>query len=218
MVEYIPLYLDWMASTDGLSAQEKGRLVDAMVLYATGEDWQDQIKGNEKFVFNVIRGQIDRHLKKMKANKENGSLGGRPVKTDEKPPKTDGYDIETPENHINTNIETNIETNTKTNTKAEGVTVRARARFTPPTPDDVRAYCSENGYQVDAERFVAYYEANGWRVGRNPMRDWRAAVRTWIRNDAGGLFGNRPDLTRPDPRIAALEELKRKFEAEEGGS
>ena len=74
---------------------------------------------------------------------------------------------------------------TKTNkTDIEGATVtRARgARFTPPTVDDVRAYCSEHGYSVDADRFVAYYESNGWRVGRNPMKDWRAAVRTWTRN------------------------------------
>ena len=61
-------------------------------------------------------------------------------------------------------------------------TVRKRTRFTPPTVDEVRAYCSEHGYRVDAERFVAYYESNGWRVGRNPMKDWRAAVRTWTRN------------------------------------
>lgn len=183
MVEYLPLYLDWLTSTDGLSAQEKGRLVDAMVLYATGGDWQDQIKGNEKFAFNVIRGQIDRNLKKMKVNKDNGSLGGRPSKTDEKPTETGGFEVETDENHINT--KTNIETKIENKTEIEGVTVtRARgARFTPPTPDDVRAYCAEHSYNVDAERFVAYYEANGWRVGRNPMKDWRAAVRTWVRND-----------------------------------
>ena len=183
MVDYIPLYLDWMTSTDGLSAQEKGRLVDAMVMYANGEDWQDMIKGNEKFAFNVIRGQIDRHLKKMKVNAENGSLGGRPSKSDKKPTETGGFEQETDENHIDTNIET--KTNIETNTKVKGVTVRARTRFTPPTPDEVRSYCADQGYRVDADKFVAYYDSNGWRVGRNPMKDWRAAVRTWVRNDTG---------------------------------
>lgn len=61
-------------------------------------------------------------------------------------------------------------------------TVRA-SRFTPPTVDDVRAYCLERGNHVDPERFVNYYTANGWRVGKNPMKDWKAAVRTWERDD-----------------------------------
>lgn len=54
-----------------------------------------------------------------------------------------------------------------------------RHRFTPPTVDEVRAYCTEKGYHVDSERFVDYYTSNGWMVGKNPMKDWKAAVRTW---------------------------------------
>ncbi|MBQ6670217.1 MAG: hypothetical protein IJM80_01140, partial [Firmicutes bacterium] len=40
-----------------------------------------------------------------------------------------------------------------------------------------------NGYSIDPERFIDYYDANGWKVGRNPMKDWKAAVRTWVRNE-----------------------------------
>jgi hypothetical protein len=57
-----------------------------------------------------------------------------------------------------------------------------RTRFAPPTPEEVKAYCSERGGKVDPERWLAYYESNGWKVGRNPMKDWKAAVRTWERN------------------------------------
>ena len=56
-------------------------------------------------------------------------------------------------------------------------------RFCPPTVSDVKTYCLENGYSIDPERFIDYYDANGWRVGRNPMKDWKAAVRTWVRNE-----------------------------------
>ena len=52
-------------------------------------------------------------------------------------------------------------------------------RFTPPTVDEVRAYCMEKGYVVDPQRFVDYYMSNGWKVGKNPMKDWKAAVRNW---------------------------------------
>lgn len=55
-------------------------------------------------------------------------------------------------------------------------------RFKPPTVDEVRAYCIERHNNVDAERFIDYYTANGWKVGKNTMKDWKAAVRTWERN------------------------------------
>ena len=52
--------------------------------------------------------------------------------------------------------------------------------FIAPTIDEVQEYATQKGYSIDAEHFVDYYTANGWRVGRNPMKDWRAAVRTWV--------------------------------------
>ena len=58
-------------------------------------------------------------------------------------------------------------------------------RFTAPTIEEVKEYCSERKNGVDAERFVNYYTANGWKVGKNPMKDWKAAVRSWERNDFG---------------------------------
>ena len=58
-------------------------------------------------------------------------------------------------------------------------------RFTAPTLEDVKAYCEERKNNVDAERFINYYTANGWKVGKNPMKDWKAAVRSWERNDFG---------------------------------
>ena len=52
-------------------------------------------------------------------------------------------------------------------------------RFVKPTEDEVRQYCHERGNGVDAEAFCAYYESKGWLIGKTPMKDWRAAVRTW---------------------------------------
>lgn len=56
-------------------------------------------------------------------------------------------------------------------------------RFVPPTVDEVRAYCEERSNNVDAESFVDYYASTGWMVGKKPMKDWKAAVRTWERNE-----------------------------------
>ena len=63
---------------------------------------------------------------------------------------------------------------------------QTRKRFSPPSVEEVSAYCKERGNTVDAQRFVNYYSSNGWKVGRNPMKDWKAAVRTWERNNYGG--------------------------------
>ena len=54
--------------------------------------------------------------------------------------------------------------------------------FKKPTIDEVAAYCQERGNSVDPEHFIDHYEANGWKVGKNPMKDWKATVRTWERN------------------------------------
>lgn len=54
-----------------------------------------------------------------------------------------------------------------------------RKRFIPPTVEQVREYCLERGNYVDPQRFVDYYSSNGWMVGKNKMKDWKAAVRTW---------------------------------------
>ena len=57
-----------------------------------------------------------------------------------------------------------------------------RKRFVPPTLDEVKEYCQERNNNVDPERFIDYYESNGWLVGKNKMKDWKAAVRSWERN------------------------------------
>ena len=63
----------------------------------------------------------------------------------------------------------------------DGVSIN---RFIPPDVPEVKAYCMERGNNVDPERFVNFYEAKGWMVGKNKMKDWRAAVRNWERNGA----------------------------------
>lgn len=69
------------------------------------------------------------------------------------------------------NKEHNKDRNKTTNKRA--------AAFVTPTLTEIEDYCRERQNSVDAERFLNYYEANGWMVGRNKMKDWKAAVRTW---------------------------------------
>ena len=61
---------------------------------------------------------------------------------------------------------------------------KSAQRFSPPTLDEVKEYIIQNNARyVDAETFYDYYEAIGWKVGKNPMKDWRASVRGWNRRE-----------------------------------
>lgn len=68
-------------------------------------------------------------------------------------------------------------------------TTQKKKRFIKPSLEEIRAYCQNRQNGVDAERFFDYYESKGWRVGKSPMKDWKAAVRTWEKNnfDSGGV-------------------------------
>lgn len=59
----------------------------------------------------------------------------------------------------------------------------APARFVKPTVAEISNYCSERNNGIDAQKFFDYYESNGWKVGRNSMKDWKAAVRTWEKRE-----------------------------------
>lgn len=61
-------------------------------------------------------------------------------------------------------------------------TTTARSHFVSPTIDEIRTYCRERQNSVDPQSFFDHYESNGWKVGRNAMKDWKAAVRTWEKN------------------------------------
>ena len=71
-------------------------------------------------------------------------------------------------------------------------------RFIKPTLEEIRQYCSDSGYGIDADYFYDYYEGNGWKVGKNPMKDWRATVRNWARREnpkpANGKSDSKRDL------------------------
>lgn len=62
-------------------------------------------------------------------------------------------------------------------------TIREKHNNKYPTLEEVKSYCQERNNNVDAERWYDYYSANGFKVGKNPMKDWKAAVRTWERNE-----------------------------------
>ena len=217
MREYFPCYNSYLTKIAKLSDQEVGRLFRALLTYsATGE--AQELTGREAVAFDFIRDDIDRanesYAQKCETNRRNRTsttVNDRQRPSTNRDDRTQNKDEDKDEDKD----ETKGEAEEKGETEGKGVTGRARARFTPPTPEDVRGYCLENGYLVDADRFVAYYESNGWKVGRNPMKDWKAAVRTWAHNEYGG---SRQQAQTPNEKARAFMEMAKREEAKERGT
>lgn len=185
-------YLDEMAD---LTDAEFGRLARALLVYSrTGEF--PALNGNERLFKRRVIMQEDRaqesYVQVVEKNRANGQLGGRPRKpretqrNPEKPTETQNNPQKPNETQKNqTEIESEIKTEINTplpngNKESKAATPPTReTRFSPPSLDEVQAYISERGSAVDAQQFVDFYASKGWMVGKNRMKDWKAAVRTW---------------------------------------
>ena len=74
--------------------------------------------------------------------------------------------------------------------KGEENKVKEYKRFTPPTLEEVTNYCDSRNNGVDSQRFIDYNESRGWMVGKGKMKDWKAAVRTWEKNEKAKSTNN----------------------------
>jgi hypothetical protein len=93
-----------------------------------------------------------------------------------------------------------------------GVVAGSASRFRPPTLEEVKSYLLEKGIEIDAERFVAYYESNGWMVGRNKMKNWKSAIVTWQKNE--GRYGQNTTYqpTRPQKNLLPSQRIETEAE------
>lgn len=90
------------------------------------------------------------------------------------------------------------ENNTSINNTSNKKEIYKEKRFKKPTLEEVKEYCLERNNNISAEQFIDYYDANGWKVGKNSMKDWKASIRTWERNKIN--------------KISKYEETQRKIE------
>ena len=158
---------DYLNKTAKLTDEEVGRLFRACMRYnATGEE-QD-LEGRESVAFDFIREDIDRarqaYTAKCETNRRNRQKGIEQTLTT----VNDSQQTLTAA-HNNKNKNKNKNNNKKV--------------FTPPTTAEVAAYCQERKNSVNPERFIDFYTSKGWLIGKNPMKDWKAAVRTWEQSE-----------------------------------
>lgn len=180
------------------------RLYDAIADYALNFNKPEGLEGVAAIVFPLIEPQITANNKRYIngcRGGEYGKLGGAPkgnqnaAKTTpnkpqnnpkEQPKQPQNNPKTTPNVNVNVNVNENVndnENNTLTSVEATTLPTRTRTteRFVRPTIEEIEAYIAEKGYTFSAQAFFDYYEANGWRVGKNPMKKWKAACANWQR-------------------------------------
>lgn len=167
--EYVPIFFEWLDVTQDLTAEEKGNLIDAVVSYASGREYEHLLCGSCKIAFRFLKGQVDRNaaISDVRRQARQGKTQ-QTITNDNKTEQTESKSVKEKEKEKE-----------KEKDKDKKKEVDPPRRFTPPTVDDVRAYCKERGNRVDPDRFVDFYASKGWRVGNQQMKDWKASVRTW---------------------------------------
>ena len=102
-------------------------------------------------------------------------------------------------------IDDSVSTTTKTTTTKNNSSISSK-KFRKPTLDELIAYIKEKGYTFDPEAFMSYYDANGWRVGRNPMKSWKAACAYWNKNEKA-VKGKKPIQSIQGSQSLSREDL-----------
>ena len=180
-IRSVLVFSDWQTLFQNLSDEQAGQLIKAMCFYNKGEEYTPS-DPTVTAMFSMVKEGMDHNSdhydkvcqRRAEAGKKGADKRWKDGKSHSENGKCHSEDGKT----------------CKTLTESESVIPpteesksRTRKRFRPPTVEEVEAYCFERNNKVDAERFVDYYTANGWKVGKNPMKDWKAAVRNWERKD-----------------------------------
>ena len=186
-VTYIKIFVDYLDAIEPLGDAERGRLFTSLLTYArTGE--APQLGGNERFLFPMMRAQLDRDIAAMAGVSEARSKAAKASKNSkcEQMQQMQANAANADKSSKDKDKDKDKDDDKKGNGARE-------ARFTPPSVEEVAAYCRERGNGVDASRFVDFYSSKGWMVGKTKMKDWQAAVRNWERNsDAKATPAKKP--------------------------
>ena len=202
MRESMVFYKSFWEAINELDDADQLAALRSIIGYALDGEEPDG-SGPAKAIFMMAKPQIDANEKRY----QNGKGGGKKNKNVTKPepnpnqngtkpepkpnqsltkpepnPNQNGTKPE-PNENVNENVNVNVNDNEKEKESPSAIPKRKPTAFTPPTLEEVKAYCAERRNDVDPQRFVDFYASKGWKVGNQAMKDWRAAVRTWERSE-----------------------------------
>lgn len=201
-LSYFKVYRDFIEIVRALDNGARGRLFMALLQYVNDEE-PDNLTGGEKIAFLAMKGQIDRDAASYESvsqvRREAGAKGAKKRWSTEK----DIANAILPQSKNSKNSICHKEKDKEEDKDKEYIPplppkAKKGSRFVPPTVEEVAAYCKERGNRVDPNRFVDFYTSKGWMVGKTKMKDWRACVRNWEREERPAVVSNRP-AAKPGP-------------------
>ena len=168
--EYFKCFHSYFEKTKSLTDAEVGRLFRALMKFsATGE--APSLAGRESIAFDFIADEIVRdqeaYANLCRQNAENRAQRPSTTVNDRQRNATEGYETDKVKGKRNIK-----EISSKEDTKKS-------TAFHAPTLEEVKARCEEMGYTLDPVAFISHYQSVGWKVGKNPMKDWKASLAGW---------------------------------------
>ena len=191
----------WGAGIEALSDEEAGKFAKALWAYTmTGEKIDLTGAAAGLFAIAIMQLSIDDEQAEeiSKRRSAAGSIGGRKRAENQ---ANASSDIGDQANQANASFASDDQANqanadnknkNKSKNKNKNIDKESNKRFTPPTIDEVIAYCQERKNNVNPVRWFNFYASKGWKVGKEPMKDWKASVRYWEsdENDGNNSRGN----------------------------
>jgi hypothetical protein len=198
------VYTDWINTFELLSDEEAGRLIKHFFRYVNDLNPEPPDRMIE-ILFEPFKSTLKRDLQKWEIRAErarqNGFKGGRPKEEEkpqeeENPTKPTGLQKNpeepsglffTEKKPVSVSVSDSVSVSVSVSdintfpSKEEKV-IHTSKRFLIPSILEISTYCQERKNEINAEQFYDHYQSNGWMVGKNKMKDWKAAVRTWEKN------------------------------------
>lgn len=185
-------YSDWYEMFKALPDDVAGKLIKHIFSYVNDEN-----PNTDDFIINALFAQVKSTLKrdlvKWEEQRQQRSEAGkksaeiRSTKINERSTSVN----ETERNStvsVSVNVSDNVNDNViiKEEVKSDKP-ITHTSKFIIPTIDEIKEYCLERNNRVDATKFYNFYESKGWLIGKNKMKDWKAAVRNWEASDNKSL-------------------------------
>ena len=166
-MKYLKIFTDFLDVVEPLDDEECGRLFKAMLGYSL-DGREPQLTGNERFLWVVARQHMDREAEVYEKKVKHLKRGNVPVT--EKKGSVSEQDKDK---------EKDKDKDKDKDSLSLGGAGAPEEREKRPTLSEVMEFSQREGIQTDVEYFYNYYEANGWHMGKQPIRDWRAALKAW---------------------------------------
>lgn len=169
------IYAEWGELFKNLTAEQQGQILMGITMYPNYNPENNP-------VWSFIKSQIDKEFESFNERCEKNSTISKNYWNQTKLNESERIPNESERITNDTERYPKQEQEQEHKQEQEVKENKTKEKTKKPTLEEVKDYCLERKNKVDAERFFDYYTSNGWKVGKNPMKDWKATVRNWERN------------------------------------